>query len=127
VSQTARASGICSGTFTDGRGHTHQFSNRQATYAATEQASNATCGAGTDTGAGTVRLPFGRIDFAISETRAGPVVTATAKGSNGGSAVGQGNVSPSESPVTIAQECGGTGLTQAPIDIRLHTTPSISG
>jgi polyvinyl alcohol dehydrogenase (cytochrome) len=127
VSQIARASGRCSGTFTDGRGRTHQLSNTPATYAASEQASNATCAAGTDTGAGAVTLPYGKVDFTITETRAGPTVGATAKGSNGGSAIGEGNVSPTESPVTIAQACGGAGLTRVPIDIRLRTTPSISG
>ena len=65
--------------------------------------------------------------FTISETRAGPLVTATAQGANGGSAIGEGNVSPTANPVTIAQECGGAGLIRAPIDIRLRTTPSISG
>lgn len=127
VDQHAHASGACSGTFTDGMGRTHQFSAAPVTYDATEHASSASCAAGTDTGGGTVQFPYGTLSFSISETRAGPVVTAKAEGSNGGSAIGQGNVSSSDSPVAIAQACGGLGLAQAPIDIRLSTTPSISG
>jgi polyvinyl alcohol dehydrogenase (cytochrome) len=127
INQTARASGTCSGTFTDPSGQAHQLSGAPVTYSATEQATNSTCGAGTDTGAGSLQFPDGKITFTISETRAGPVVTATAQGTKGGSAAAEGNISPAANPVTIAQECAGAGLDQAPIDIRITTTPSISG
>jgi polyvinyl alcohol dehydrogenase (cytochrome) len=127
VSQAASASGECSGTFTDRHGRTHQLSRAPSAYRASEQANSATCGGGTDAGAGVLRLPYGEVRFSISETRAGPLVTATAQGSNGGSAIGEGNISPSANPVTIAQACGGTGLALAPIDIRLRTTPTMSG
>lgn len=127
VRQYARASGACSGTFTDRSGRTHQLSSAPATYQASEQASGATCGGGTDSGTGVLGFPYGSVSFSISEVRAGPAVTARAQGADGGSAAGQGNVSPSESPVTVLQACAGSGLSQAPIDIRLSTTPSISG
>jgi hypothetical protein len=74
-----------------------------------------------------MRFPDGQIKFTISETRAGPVVTATAQGAAGGSAAGEGNISPSADPVAIAQACAAAGLKQAPIDIRIATTPSMSG
>ncbi len=127
VSQTAIASGTCSGTFTDRGGHAHAVSGTPATYRAVEHATSATCQAGTDIGTGSLGFPWGDVAFAISETRAGPLVSATANGAAGGSALGEGNISPSANPVTIAQACSGTGLSQAPIDIRLSTTPSMSG
>ena len=40
---------------------------------------------------------------------------------------GQANISPSADPVAIAQACAGAGLTEAPVDIQVSTTPSISG
>jgi polyvinyl alcohol dehydrogenase (cytochrome) len=127
VRQHAHATGACSGTFTDRAGATHQLSSAPVTYRATELANNATCGAGTDTGSGVLQFAYGEIKFSISETRAGPVVTATAQGTQGGSAAAEGNVSPSQKPVTVLQACASTGLAQAPIDIRVTTTPSISG
>jgi hypothetical protein len=127
VRQNARASGECSGTFTDHSARTHQLSSAPATYQASEHASGATCGGGTDSGTGVLGLPYGSVSFSISEVRAGPAVTARAQGTGGGSATGEGNVSPSESPATVLQACDAGGLSQAPIDIRLSTTPSISG
>lgn len=112
VTQVVRATGTCSGA--------------PATYVASELAPRATCGGGTDTGSGQLALRGGKIGFTISEVRAGPVVTATANGEAGGSAAGQGNISPGASPVSVVQACGGTGLSEAPIDIRL-ASPSISG
>jgi hypothetical protein len=123
----ASASGVCSGTFTDASGHAHQLSSAPGTYAASEVAPGATCGGGTDTGTGALGFTYGEVRFTISEARAGPVVTATAQGAKGGSAAGQGNVNQSANPVTVAQACAGAGLAQAPIDIRISTTPSMSG
>jgi hypothetical protein len=127
VVQHAAATGTCTGTFTGRSGRSEQLSGAPATYSATEQAPQASCTGGTDAGSGTLTFPQGKIDFTISEARVGPAVAATANGATAGSAAGQGNVSPSESPVTIAQACGGGGLAEAPIDLRLWTTPAISG
>jgi hypothetical protein len=127
VDQTAVAAGTCTGTFTGRNGQTEQLSAAPATYSATEQAPEASCAGGTDAGSGSLTISREKVEFAISEVRVGPAVAATANGASGGSAAGQGNVSPSTSPVAIAQACGGTGLAQAPIDIRLWTTPSMSG
>lgn len=127
VVQHARATGTCSGSFTDRVGRTSQLSDAKVRYVATERATNATCGAGTDVGTGALRFRYGAIRFSISEVRTGPLVTAIAQGARGGSAAGQGNVSPSANPVTILQQCAGAGLAGAPIDIRLASTPSISG
>jgi hypothetical protein len=127
VSQSAHATGSCSGTFTDRSGRAHQLSAAPVSYLASEQAGSATCGGGTDTGSGVLEFPYGEIDFSISEARIGGVVSANAQGAQGGSAAGEGNVSLGENPVTVLKACAGTGLPQAPIDIRLSTTPSMSG
>jgi polyvinyl alcohol dehydrogenase (cytochrome) len=127
VDQSVRATGVCSGSFTGADGKTQQLNGAPATYIAAEHAAQASCGAGTDAGSGMIMLPGGSISFTISEVHAGPAVAASAQGAGGGSAAGQANVSPSESPVAVLQACGGSGLAGAPIDIRLATTPSMSG
>ena len=65
------------------------------------------------------------VRFTYNEVRPGPVLTIKADGAQGGSAVAEGNVSPSADPVATLQACGTKGLSQAPIDVRLRTaTPS---
>jgi hypothetical protein len=127
LTQYARATGTCSGTFIARNGRTHQLNGAPVSYQATEYAPAASCNAGTDSGNGTVTFPYGTIGFTISETRVSGVAALTLKGAAGGSALGQANISPSANPVAIAQACAGTGLTQAPIDASAATTPSISG
>lgn len=127
IDQRVRASGVCSGTFTGSNGQTHQLNNAPAAYLASEHADQASCTAGTDIGGGQVVVSFGSLSFTIVEQHAGALVTAEAQGTDGGSAAGQANISSSANPVAILQACGGTGLSQAPIDLRLVTTPSISG
>ena len=68
-----------------------------------------------------------RLYFAYTEVRAGPVLTFKAAGTRGGSAAAEGNVSPSADPAATLQACASGGLTQAPVDLRLATTPAMSG
>lgn len=127
ISQTVQAQGTCSGTFVDAGGRTHQLNNAPVAYRGTERGADSSCGGGTDSGPGQVTLAGGTIRFTISETRATGVVVASATGAAGGSAKALAAPSPSESPAAIAQQCAGSGLKQANIQIQLSTTPTISG
>lgn len=66
------------------------------------------------------------LTFTYDEVRVGPALVLSASGARGGTALAQANVSPSASPLAIAQACAGNGLTEAPIDIRI-VAPRISG
>jgi hypothetical protein len=125
--QRVRATGTCSGTFTGPNGQARQLNNASVSWQTTLYAPAASCSAETDSGSGKVTFQYGTIRFTISETRVGPVSAFTLKGGEGGSAAGQANVSPSADPVAITQACGGAGLTGAPADLQVTTTPSISG
>lgn len=123
----ARLRGQCSGTLTGPRGHTRSISHH-AVWARARSHGLESCTAGH--GEGTGYLAFGhhrRLHFTYNEVRTGPVLTFRAEGSKGGSAVVQGNVSPSADPAAIAKACGGDGLRRAPVDARLRTSPAISG
>jgi hypothetical protein len=85
------------------------------------------CEAGRGAGAGYLAFGDRRLHFTYDEVRAGPALTLKAAGIGGGSATAQGNVSPSADPAGIAQACGGAGLRRAPVDVRLATTPAMSG
>ena len=125
--QRVQATGTCSGTFTGRHGRTHQLNNAPVSWQTTEYTSGASCTAGTLSGSGEVTFQYGTISFTISENTVGPVAAFTLNGTHGGSAAGQANISPSADPVAIAQACAGAGLTEAPVDIQVGTTPSISG
>jgi polyvinyl alcohol dehydrogenase (cytochrome) len=126
VDQTARATGTCSGTFTDTAGRDHQLSNAPVTYAATEHADSGSCGGGTDAGSGTMTFQYGVSHFTISETRAGAGVIVQTQGTRSGSAAGVATAG--GNPVDIAQQCGGSGMKEAQIgNAEVHTTPSMSG
>jgi hypothetical protein len=123
----ATANGTCTGTLT----HAGSPPPRRVRAAPAELAAQShgteACELGRGTGNGQVTIAGRKIDFTYSEVRAGPVLTLRADGASGGSAIAEGNVSPGASPVSVLQACGSTGLTQAPIDIRLTTTPTMSG
>ena len=125
--QRVQATGTCSGTFTDSNGRTHQLNDAPVSWQTTEYTPDASCSAGTDSGTGKISFQYGTIRFTISETTGPGVAAFTLKGTHGGSAAGQANISPSADPVAIAQACAGAGLTEAPVDIQVSTTPSISG
>jgi hypothetical protein len=127
ITQHVDAPGTCSGTFAAPGGGSRQLDHAQATYVATERSSGASCAGGTASGTGALVLPYGDIEFSESETRAGVVVVATATGAAGGSAAGYAAPTPDQNPVTAAQECAGSGIPSATVNIQLTTTPSISG
>jgi hypothetical protein len=85
------------------------------------------CGGGSATGTGFIRLPDGRIRFRFSEVRGPGTAAVRLEGEGGGSATGEARVSEDEDPARIAAKCGGDGLRRVRIDIDLATTPSISG
>lgn len=124
--QRVDAKGTCSGTFTSRNGRVHQLNNAPVSWQTTEYSTSASCGVGTASGNGKIVLQYGTIRFTISETTAGPLAAFTLTGSAGGSAAGQANISPNADPVAILKACGGAGLTNAPTDIQMTTTPSIS-
>lgn len=125
--QRVQATGTCSGTFTARDGQAHQLNDALVGWQTTEYTSGASCTAGTLSGSGKVTFQYGTITFTISETTVGPVAAFTLKGTQGGSAAGQANISPSADPVALTQACAGAGITEAPVDIQVSTTPSISG
>jgi hypothetical protein len=123
---TARAIGTCSGTLTTGRGHVRELEMARARYFARAQGT-VSCGGGSATGSGFIRVGRERIDFAFSEIRGPGAAAIVLDGAAGGSAAGEARVSDEEDPVAIAQKCSGEGLTEARINIDIATTPAISG
>jgi hypothetical protein len=126
-SQRVQATGTCSGTFTARNGRTHQLNDAPVSWQTTEYTSGASCTAGTLSGTGEVTFQYGTISFTISENTVGPVAAFMLTGAQGGSAAGQANISPSADPVALTEACAGAGIAQAPVEIRVSTTPSISG
>ena len=127
TTQTAQATGTCTGTFVGRNGRSHQLSNAPVSYRATEFAPSVSCDGGSDSGSGTISFPYGPIRFTISETRVVAVAVVTLQGAKGGSASGQANVSPTGNPEQVLAACNAGGLASAPFDARAATTPSISG
>jgi hypothetical protein len=127
ATQRVQATGTCSGTFTGHNGRAHPLNNARVSWQTTEYTPDASCSAETDSGTGKVTFHYGTIRFTISESRVAPLAAFTLTGAAGGSAAGEANISPSADPVAISQACAGAGLKEAPSDIQVTTTPSISG
>jgi hypothetical protein len=121
------ATGTCSGTFTGRNGRAHQLNDSRVSWHTTETTAGTSCIAGTNSGSGKITLQYGTIRITISETTGPGVAAFTLKGAAGGSAAGQVNISPSANPVALTQACAGAGISEAPVDIQVVTTPSISG
>jgi hypothetical protein len=109
---TARARGLCNGE------PARYFARAEGTLS---------CGGGTATGAGVLRLRGERIRFGFSEVRGPGAAAIRLEGAEGGSAAGEARVDEDEDPAEIAEKCGGDGLRVVRIHIDLATTPSISG
>jgi hypothetical protein len=122
----ATAEGTCNGTFT-GAGGRAESTDDMLVRAVAQSAGTESCAAGSGTGTGYLDFEGQLLRFSYSEVRAGPALVLKADGANSGSALVEGNVSPSANPVTILQACGSTGLTDAPIDIRIAALGTISG
>lgn len=127
VRQRVRAPGTCSGRLVDRHGRARRLSNARAVFAEVSHGDSASCGGGTATGHGYLRIRRSTIRFSFSETRAGGAALGTARGARSGSASGVATVSQSESPATIAAECAGSGMAHVKVDIRLTTTPRLAG
>jgi hypothetical protein len=127
VRQRVRAPGTCSGRLVDRHGRARRLSDARAVFAEASHGDSASCGGGTATGKGYLRIRRSTIRFSFSETRAGGAALGTAQGARSGSASGVATVSQSESPATIAAECAGPGMAHVKVDIRLTTTPRLSG
>ena len=125
VKQRVRASGTCSGRLTGRRGRTHVLNGAPVRYAATEGGGGLSCGAGTDTGAGTLRFRRGPLHFTVVEKRVGPLAMLALTGARGGSA--NATATATGNPATIAERCAGAGLKQASLSGSLSTDPSITG
>lgn len=113
----ASATGTCDGDVTDGHGTTRASRAANASLTARSHGSES-CAAGTGSGAATLTIAGETISYDYNERRAGPALVLTAAGP-GGAAAAEGNVSPTENPLTLLQACGTGGLARAPIDIRL--------
>jgi hypothetical protein len=122
----ASATGSCSGAVTDPDGARHSAGAQPVRLIAQSQGLES-CEIGRGTGAGYLLFGEQQLHFTYRELRAGPALILRATGAQGGSALAEGNISPSANPLTILQACTTTGLQQAPIDIRLITTTTISG
>jgi hypothetical protein len=125
-SATARARGTCSGTLTGSRGVVRELDSARSRYFARASGS-VSCGGGSAEGSGVLLIAGRKIQFEFSEVRGPGTAAVQLKGRTGGSAAGTANVSADEDPAEIAQKCGGEGLSSAHIDIKLATTPAISG
>ncbi|MHB8694345.1 MAG: hypothetical protein ACYDHH_24160 [Solirubrobacteraceae bacterium] len=121
----ATADGTCSGTLTDGFGRGQRVDAAPASLVANSSGTES-CALGKGSGQGVLTVASRSLTFTYDEVRAGPALVLDASGARGGSAVAQANVSLSSNPLATAQSCGGSGLTQAPIDIRI-VAPGISG
>ena len=123
---SATGPGTCDGTLTDRRGHTTQLSGEPAQWVAADSGL-VSCNEESATGGGYIAIDGQKLRFRLTETRASGAAELHLDGAAGGSADGSATLSPEEDPVQIAQECAGSGLTQALVDLDIETTPTISG
>lgn len=114
-----RATGTCSGHLTDRSGRVHRLDRGQVRYRA-RAGGELSCAGGTADGAGSLIFGSGRrINFDFSELRGPGIGAITLAGRASGSATGVASVSAQENPVDILNGCGGTGIRQVVIDLRL--------
>ena len=123
---TQRARGVlaCSGSLIDRRGRTHQLTDARVVYRATERGDDISCGAGVDSGSGTLRFHWGALHFTVEEKRAAAVATLAYTGAKGGSATGVAH--PTGDPATAVQQCAGSGIKRTTVDLTL-SADSLSG
>lgn len=125
VSDFARARGTCSGTLTDQSGRSYALSDTPVGYLASDQGANDSCLAGPESiGTGEFRFPQGSLRFHLSESRVGGAAELSLTGDQAGSASGEADST--ANPTETAQACAGSGLREAPVDIRIGA-PTITG
>src|SRR3954453_5945951 len=102
IDQTVRGTGICSGTFVDRRGRSHQLTDAPIGYESFSRAENSTCLEGLNSGSGVLAFPYGKLRFAFTERRAVAFPTLEYTGAIGGSALGAGDPASDADPVAAA-------------------------
>jgi hypothetical protein len=127
IDQSVRGTGICTGTFTDRSGRSHELTDAPIGYYSFSRAENSTCLEGLNSGSGALTFRYGKLRFAFTERRAVAFPTLEYHGLVGGSAFGFGHPAPGADPVAAAQACGGDGLKSFDVEGQLQTTPTISG
>jgi hypothetical protein len=125
LTQHVRGLATCSGTLVDGRGRSHELTNARVVYTAVEQGDSVSCGAGIDSGGGALHFKrWGKLRFNVTERRAAALATLTFTGAKGGSATAVAH--PTGDPVATVQQCGGSGLKKAQVDVSL-SADSLAG
>jgi hypothetical protein len=122
----ATALGSCTGTLAGRRGRTRTLDGARARYVAWNRGLTS-CGQGSATGGGYLVLRGRKLRFRLTETRITGAAALHLDGARGGSAEGTATIAQEEDPAEIAQRCATTGLRSARVDIRLQTSPAISG
>jgi hypothetical protein len=127
VRNSARATGTCSGSATDRRGHTTQLNGAPVGYRATEVGSQESCQLNTNApGSGELLFKAGRLRFRIVENRVGPTASLSLTGRRGGSAGAIAAVN-SPDPAGVLEQCAMGGIASVPVDLAIQTAPTISG
>jgi hypothetical protein len=121
----AKASGPCTGTFSDARGRVHRLEDDLVRYVASNQGSTS-CGLAVAEGSGYLRYRRWKLRFHLTETRITGGAHLRLDGDAGGFALGNARVDEREDPREIAEKCMGSGLRKARVDIDL-ASPGISG
>jgi hypothetical protein len=123
----AQETGTCSGTLT-AAGRSTQVSGAPVRYFATDTGQAGSCAGSVDAvGWGDLAFPRAVIFFRLAETRVSGAAQLSLTGDSGGAAQGAAAISSTANPIQIAEDCAGSGLRSAPVDISLETTPAISG
>jgi hypothetical protein len=127
VRNAVTATGTCTGSLTTPSGRTTQLSNSPVRYRASELGTAESC-AGDPNAAGSGELIFqqGTVRFDVVENRVSGQAAVTYTGRVGGSAAGVAYVN-SPDPAGLLAQCATSGITSAPVQIVLQTTPSITG
>lgn len=127
VRNRATAAGTCSGSLTDASGQTTQLSNSPVQYAATEVGSQESCELNPNAqGSGELIFQAGPLRFSVLENRVSGTAILSLTGRLGGSASAIANVN-SPDPVGLLEQCAMGGITSAPVNLVIQSTPTISG
>jgi hypothetical protein len=121
----ATAPGHCTGTFTGRRGRIRELNNARALYSATSRGSQSCAQNPGSTGTGFLKMKHSRIGFTMTETRVGPMASATLTGRAGGTFTGSGMAT--SDPAATVLTCAGPGLSEAGLTLSGSNSSPISG
>jgi hypothetical protein len=123
----AKASGTCTGTFSDARGRLHRLYGDVMRYVASNQGTTS-CGLAIAEGSGYLRYRSWKLRFRLTETRVTGGAHLRLDGAGGGFAEGDARLDEREDPDEIAENCMASGLREARVDIDIVSLPpGISG